>query len=270
MNRLHDIERYIDGKLRSLFSSPAAAGTQRELVEVHRAILDEVSTRIERLPRDRTVFPYALVEVSVQVPEPARRRAYEVVFLEGGALEREIRTRLEEEGAELPANFAVAVHLADDLTEPYAITYKAAPPPAEPAPTVRVSTAPVPIRLTITHGAPDADGEKRLRARRINLGRLAEVFDAGQRLVRRNEVSFADASTPPNSTVSRSHAHLEFDPGSGRYRIFDDRSAYGTTVSRSGQIISVPRGAGRGVALEPGDEILLGQARVRFEIDDAG
>jgi hypothetical protein len=66
--------------------------------------------------------------------------------------------------------------------------------------------------------------------------------------------------------VSRSHAHIAWDAETGRHRIFDDRSAYGTTVARGGHIIPVPKGGSKGVALESGDEILLGQARVLFEL----
>jgi hypothetical protein len=265
MNPLRNIERAIDEKLRGLFRSPGSEGQQKELVEVHRGVLDEVASKIERLPRSRTVFPYSHVVVRVLVPAPERRRAYEVVFLEGEALAREIRARLEDEGAELTPGLRVDVALADELpvefrTRGFDVSY-AIRPAEQPRP-----SAPRGVKLTITNGAAAGETVVTSSRNRINLGRLADVLDAQQRPVRRNDVAFADAEGPPNSTVSRSHAHIAWDAETGRHRLFDDRSAYGTTVGRGGHIIPVPKGTGKGVALESGDEILLGQARVLFEL----
>ena len=116
-----------------------------------------------------------------------------------------------------------------------------------------------------TDGKADRD-EYEFRKKRINLGRLADVPDAQQRLTRRNDVAFTDSPDGPNSTVSRAHAHLELDHATGHYRLFDDRSAMGTTVLREGDFLQVPRGSSKGVQLQSGDEIVLGQARLRFVI----
>ena len=121
------------------------------------------------------------------------------------------------------------------------------------------------VWLHITNGRADRD-EYSFRKARITLGRLADVVDAQQRLIRRNDVAFVESSEGPNPTVSRSHAHLEWDAADGAFRLFDDRSAQGTTVLRDGGIINVPRGLSKGVQLKPGDEIVLGRARVRFEL----
>jgi pSer/pThr/pTyr-binding forkhead associated (FHA) protein len=92
-----------------------------------------------------------------------------------------------------------------------------------------------------------------------------EVIDAAGRLTRKNDVAFRDDAQAPNPSVSRAHAHIEFDPEKGAFRLFDDRSAHGTTVLRDGSVIPVPQGPSKGVALRQGDEIVLGQARLRFE-----
>jgi hypothetical protein len=84
--------------------------------------------------------------------------------------------------------------------------------------------------------------------------------------VRRNDVAFKDSTNNPNATVSRTHAHIEFDKTTGEFRIFDDHSALGTTVLREGEFVNVPKGASKGAALRSGDEIVLGQARLAFEI----
>jgi hypothetical protein len=125
--------------------------------------------------------------------------------------------------------------------------------------------------------APDFElvimnGEKagtmfRSNASRINLGRLNEVLDKNRRLARRNELSFTE-SDPIYSTVSRVHAHLAYDARANVFRIYDDRSRFGTTVARSGKTISVTAG-GRGVTLASGDEVHLGRACVRFILGEA-
>lgn len=99
---------------------------------------------------------------------------------------------------------------------------------------------------------------------RINMGRMAEVRDQQGRVVRRNDMVFGEEGEI-NASVSRLHAHVEFDLESDEYRLFDDNSAEGTVVFRDGRRIVVPQGNRRGVSLASGDEIYLGRARLRFE-----
>jgi pSer/pThr/pTyr-binding forkhead associated (FHA) protein len=99
---------------------------------------------------------------------------------------------------------------------------------------------------------------------RVNLGRCAEVRDTLSRLVRANHVAFVDVGTS-NPSVSRRHAHIEFVEESRHYRIRDDRSAHGTSLVRNGRTVAVPAGS-RGIRLESGDEIVLGEARARVQI----
>jgi hypothetical protein len=103
-----------------------------------------------------------------------------------------------------------------------------------------------------------------LRQRRINMGRLSEVRSREQRVIRRNDVAFSDSKEPPTSTVSRAHAHIEYDAAASCFRLFDDGSRFGTTVVREGVVMRVPAGAGRGLKLVSGDEIHLGSARLVF------
>jgi predicted component of type VI protein secretion system len=100
---------------------------------------------------------------------------------------------------------------------------------------------------------------------RINIGRCADVRDSRNRLIRTNHVAFTDADRTTNDTVSRRHAHIDYTDGSADYRIFDDRSAHGTSVLRDGMTIEVPSGS-RGIRLQSGDEIVLGEARIRVKI----
>jgi hypothetical protein len=104
-----------------------------------------------------------------------------------------------------------------------------------------------------------------LTGERTNIGRIAEVLDKERRVVRRNQVVFAESGDPANETVSRAQAHIT-RASTGEYRLFDDRSSHGTRIFREGQTIALPSGSPRGVKLVPGDEIYFGQACVRFEV----
>lgn len=263
MSRLHDFERLIDEKLRTLFRGPAAQSTKREMVEVHRAILDDVASRVESLPRGRRTFSYPHVVVTILLPSPERRRAYEVAFAEGDSLAHDIRSLLEQDGVELPERLRVDIELVNELPDGvdergFDVSYRAEGP-APPA-------AAIPsVRLTVVSGKAGRD-EYQFQKARINLGRLTDVLDAQQRPIRRNDVAFEESSRGPNPSVSRSHAHIEFDAAAGLFRLFDDRSAQGTSVFREGTVVSVPKGPSKGVALHTGDEITLGQARLRFDV----
>jgi len=65
--------------------------------------------------------------------------------------------------------------------------------------------------------------------------------------------------------VSRQHAHIEYVDAGRHYRLRDDRSAHGTSIVRNGRTVLVPAGS-RGIRLESGDEIVLGEARARVGI----
>jgi FHA domain len=261
MSGLHDLERRIDEKLRGMLRS-SSPDQKRELLEVHRALLDDVTAHVDRLPRGKLAFPYTQLEVQILLPDPALRRSYEVVFVEAEALARDIRLRLEDQRAELPARLAIKVELVDKLALDVAargfdVHYGSIP-------TRRPVEDVAEVRLTVITGSAEQQ-ELCLKKKRINLGRLVEVIDAEGRLTRKNDVAFRDDAPPPNPSVSRAHAHLEFDPEKGVFRLFDDRSAHGTTVIRDGSVIPVPQGQSKGIPLQHGDEIALGQARLRFE-----
>lgn len=261
MSRVQKLEHRIDQKLRQMLrsSSPDQA---LEPIELYRAILDEVTSRIDAMPRGRRIFAYSRVSVRVLLPNPERRRSYELVFTEADPLTRDIKARFEENRVEYPTSFKVETELTDhlplDVSERgFEVAYSN-PPAAAP----RSDT--IPIRLTILVGNAEKD-KYELAKRRINIGRLAEVLDSDMRTVRRNDIALKDDSSVENSTVSRAHAHLEYDPDANRFRLFDDGSARGTTVMREGSLIPVPRGKSKGVLLQPDDEICLALVRIRFE-----
>jgi len=140
-----------------------------------------------------------------------------------------------------------------------------APVPAHaPAPAPAHAPAPASIELTVLNGATDRRRFS-FTTDRIDIGRGAEVVDSRQRLLRRNQIAFAEDGSDVNQTVSRRHAHLLYRESSREYRIYDDNSSRGTHIIRKGTTIPVPPGT-RGVALRSDDEVVLGQARLRVRL----
>jgi pSer/pThr/pTyr-binding forkhead associated (FHA) protein len=76
-------------------------------------------------------------------------------------------------------------------------------------------------------------------------------------------VAFVEGAGEVNQSVSRRHAHLAYEPTSGGYRLCDDGSGHGTSVVRNGSTVAVPPGS-LGVRLRTGDELVLGEARLRI------
>jgi hypothetical protein len=105
-------------------------------------------------------------------------------------------------------------------------------------------------------------------APRIDVGRGAEVRDHRNRLIRTNHVVFTEGAGDVNQTVSRSHAHIAYQPLTGQFRLHDDGSEHGTEIVRRGRTIAVLRGT-RGVRLQSDDEVVLGEARVRIRFSKA-
>ena len=264
MSRIHGIERRIDELLRGLLRSPSPE-QRRELIEVHRAILEEVASRVVSLPRGKLGFDSSHIRIEI-FAEPEQRPSYERVFLKGAALEHQIRSSFQEMGVEHPDRLKVEVELVGDLPSEarargFDISYSnhsAAPTAAQPRE----------IRLTVLVGAAE-QSEYRFQRQRVNIGRLPEVLDAQLRPIRRNDVALKDGAAGVNATVSRTHAHLEWDSEAARFRLFDDGSAHGTTLLREGSLIPVPKGASKGVLLHTQDQIIVGQAHIRFESIDA-
>jgi pSer/pThr/pTyr-binding forkhead associated (FHA) protein len=109
-----------------------------------------------------------------------------------------------------------------------------------------------------------------LNKERTNIGRTVEVYRA-QGPSRRNDLAFTEENEI-NCTVSREHAHILYFRKTGEYRLYNDRwhrqaknaaGNCGLWIIRDGLSREVRRDA-RGVKLEPGDEIQLGRAIVKF------
>jgi FHA domain len=262
MSLLRRIEKSLDHRLRSIFSGGREEPGAREAIELYRDALDQIARRASVGKRGDRMFPFNLVTIELHAADAERKAVLETLF-DPGQLGDDIRSTLDEERITPPADLTVAIRYPEEAAAEMRILCER----TEKAPAVADSPPPpaiVPARLLTITGVSSAP-ELALDGPRINLGREEEVVDALGRAIRRNELSFPEPAHEANSSVSRSHAHISFDAASGQWRIFDDGSSLGTSLFREGRRIDVPPHASRGVALHFGDEIYLGQVRLRFE-----
>jgi hypothetical protein len=247
MNLFRDLERVIDEKLRGLFPVQ-----KRELIEIQRAILDEIADRAQSLPRARRVLAANQITVTVPAPEEDRRTAFRLVFVEGDALEHDLKAHLRRESIEFPANLKVSIDLIDEPVPDFSekgfhvvLANRETADKTEPAANT--------VSFTLPNGSTIE-----VNKARIHIGRTPEVMDDRRRLVRRNDLAIDE------QTVSRAHAHIEFDRSAGTFRLFDDGSSYGTSVVHDGRLVEVAKAGARGQTLRDGDEIYIGQTKVTF------
>jgi hypothetical protein len=265
MSLFSEIERTIERGFRHWTERVFGAAESDELLLVHRGILEDIVGRVQVMSRGRRIFPYASLVVTLASPVAERRALFEAAFASEGRLAKDVREALAAAGCELPAGFNVEVKTVETAAAVFEIEYLAKPAPAAatPAPVNPAGSAAAPAaRLVVVKGKA-AQPEYKLGGRRINIGRLPELTDSEQRVLRRNDVVFDEGGDEANATVSRRHAHIRLD--AGEYRLCDDGSEFGTRVFREGRPIEVPAGNRRGERLRPGDEIYLGRACVRFE-----
>jgi hypothetical protein len=242
--------------------------TARQPIEVLHAVVDFIEQQVQPGGRGRRVFPFNRVLVHLATPSRAERARFAALVEEPPSLRQRVVERLQTAGCDardLDVRVAYAAKAKPGWTTPdfdvelERVEKPAAPPPMPaPASAARLElgvVAGVATRRTYT-----------FTGGRIDIGRRTEVVDQRQRLVRTNHVAFAEDGSDVNKTVSRKHAHIVFTPASGEYRLRDDGSAHGTAVVRNGHTIPVPQGS-RGARLQSGDEIVLGQAKLKVKIE---
>jgi hypothetical protein len=257
MSLFSEIEKTIERGFRHWTERVFGPAQSDELLLVHHAILEEIEGKVQVVARGRRIFPFARLAVTLISPDPARRELLQAAFGQEDRLENDIRGSLEGAGCALPRGFSVEVKTAEAGPGAFQIDYHTDPAPV-PEPPKPAATA----RLVVVKGKAQA-AEYPLTAPRVNIGRLAELTDTEQRVLRRNDVVFEEGGDEANSTVSRIHAHIRLE--AGEYRITDDESEFGTRIFRDGRAIQVPAGSRRGERLRSGDEIFLGRACLRFE-----
>ena len=268
MNILRKARKLESGIARTLDRAAQrwAKSGPREPLEILHGIVDTIEDRVEPAGRGTHVFPFNRIKVSVVAGSREARARLQAVLDGDPKLHDRIAARLRDAGCE-PSG----VHVTR--------TFVARPETHWPAPEFHIefdriasgqlrapepATAPA-LKITILDGSAEKPVYT-FTLSRVNLGRNAEVRDSRHRLIRTNHVAFTEGDGTTNHTVSRRHAHIEYSEGLRQYRIADDRSAHGTSILRKGKMFEIPPGS-RGIRLESGDEIVLGEARARVRID---
>jgi hypothetical protein len=258
---------YLERWGRTIFEKPFAPAQDElpaEVAEIRLAILDEIRGK-SYIAGGKKVFPYNLLRIRLLGVDTTRAAMFAGRFFQQ-YFEHEVRQCLRRDDCLFP----------DDLRAEVSVTGQL-PKPEEDWLTVQAETVDRPpaarrlAKLVVLAGKA-TEPELTLSKARTNLGRTPEVYRS-EGLFRRNDLSFA-ADTETNRTVSREHAHILFDRSTSVYRLFNDRwyqreeeanGNCGTWIVREGMSHEVHRG-GRGMKLQPGDEIHLGKAVLRFQM----
>ena len=254
--RISDDQATTLRKVKSLLDGPL--GPDARPLEVRSAVVDAIEDQVESLGVGRRAFPYRQIVVRLLIAGTAHKAPLERVFAD---LEGKVRERLREVRCEVAPGLVCRVAFVKQA--PCGLGARPAVfnrlRPAWRRGSGRDSPAIPHIRLTVLKGTATKKAYAFTEST-ILLGRTPEVSDIQGR-IRRNHVAFDDE----NSTVSRAHAKLTFDKVRREFRLLDNGSARGTRIVRRGTTIPVLRDP-RGVRVESGDEIQLGDARVRVVI----
>ena len=259
MKSLEELDRFIAEIVRRWAGRISGGPQQPQLLEIRREILNDIAGRVEPRGDGQYVFPFNHIEVCLRASGSDLRVLYESAFVEGDLLERDIRELLTDAGAAVK-DLTVTIRIQDAAAtemQPFEIEYLL----KKRAPQLKAVGTRPPARLIVLRGQSDVQTFQ-IERDRVNIGRMKEIVSDSGSLRRRNDVAFAEEET----TVSREHANIVWEPASGRFRLNDVSSQRGTSIFRDGRRIDAPSG-GRGVHLQPGDEIHLGNARLRFEIE---
>jgi hypothetical protein len=255
MKTLQGLDRWIGKSLERWSAQITGGATQpKEALEIRREILNEVRDRIEPSGNGVYVFPYQEISVHLRAADSAQGDAFSAAFIDEDALQSQIRELLTEAGCKGEVSVAVDVQQAEG--EPYRLEYRRI---AKRSESVAAAKRPA-AWIHVLRGKTDK-AEYFFAKDTVYLGRLKEVSSRDGGLRRRNDVAFSD----DESTVSREHAHIEYE--TGKFRLFHDSGERGTKLIRDGRVFPVPAG-GRGAQLRSGDEIHLGEAQLRFEVSE--
>ena len=254
MKSLEQLDRWIGGVVKRWSHKVSGGAPAKEILEIRRDILNDVKDKIQPKGGGEYLFPYNEISVHLAIADPARRELTQAAFAEDHSMEQDVRDLLNEAGCPMPSGCALHLEITPG-EDSFHIDYRRKKAAAKQAP------ARPEAKLRVVRGdaeTPEID----IRTDRVNLGRMKEVVGERGGLRRRNDLAFAETET----TVSREHAYIRFDADTGRFRLYDYMSQRETSIFRDGRRIDVPRASTRGVQLQSGDEIHLGDARVRFEI----
>lgn len=264
--------RTIESTIARQFDSAAkrlARPGAREPLEIVHAILDAVDRQFQRTSRGERVFPFNRIRVSVLAESRDARGRLETVLAGDYGLRRRIADKLRSAGCD-DSDIAVAINYVGRAQKNWGdpefhVTFATVEVPALES--LGPPSCPPRLEITVVRGVTDKRTYS-LAADRIDIGRCVEVNDNQGRLIRTNNIAFVEGALDANQSVSRQHAHITYQSTSREFRLYDDGSVHGTHIVRGGTTVTVLRGS-RGVRLKSGDEIVVGDARIRIRINAA-
>jgi hypothetical protein len=265
LRKARDLESRLAGTFDRTVGDLARSGA-REPLEIVHAIVEASLAEVQSSGRGRRVFPFNTIALIILAPSRDARARFDAVFSDHPPLRDRIVAQLASNGC-LVEDLEVSIKYDSQPRKQWRhpefhIEFARLSKPAPKAPVV-APTLPR-VELAVVNGVAERRSYVLPAKTRIDIGRCAEVRDSRHRLIRTNHVAFVEGSGTVNQTVSRRHAHISHETPSNSFRVHDDGSEHGTSVMRQGRSFAVPRGT-RGVRLESGDEIILGEARVRVK-----
>jgi pSer/pThr/pTyr-binding forkhead associated (FHA) protein len=250
-------------RLRQVLDPPLTADAQP--LEIREGIVDAIEQRAVPSGGGQRVLAHNQISVTVLAPTHDDRLALQAVL---GDLQNAVVSRLREIRCQIPAGFAVVVHYTRRARPGWApeqrlvVEYSS----RDAAMTPGMSRLEPPnLRVTILRGRA-TQVKYTLTESHVRIGRTALPVDSGGR-PRKNHIAFVEDGDEDSNSVGRAHASIRFEPARGEYRVFDDGSRNGTRVVRSGTTLEILRRDPTGVTLLSGDEIQLGTAAIRVEIE---
>jgi hypothetical protein len=237
-----------------------------EPLEIAHAVVEQVEGQIQPGGRGARVFPFTHVIVLVAAATRDARARFEAVFNSAPTLQERVAERLAAAGCRgaMPAVIVTYVPRPHKTWSEQAFHIRFSREPDAASPEAAADSDAPRIELTVIKGSAERRSYS-FEARRIDIGRCRDVRDTRHHLIRANDIAFVEGADPANQSVSRQHAHIAYDSRTSAFRIYDDGSSHGTVVVRGGKTFPVPRGT-RGLRLQAGDELALGDARLRVRI----
>jgi hypothetical protein len=262
-NRLDGAFRRTVQRVQLWFDPPL--DEQARPLEVREAIIEDIEQRVESAGAGRRVLPYNRVTVTALAADKPSRARLQAALV---GLQESVAARLREIRCAIPAGFVVETRYLTRAPAAWAPQQRLAfeyerrdaPGVSTPAP-----EEPARLRITVARGQATHASYTFAEAH-IRIGRSAQPID-GRGRPRTNHVVFLEDGDDHSRTVGRAHASIQYDIRRREYRVFDDGSHNGTRVMRDGALVDVKPHDPVGVTLRSGDEIHVGTAALRVQIE---
>jgi hypothetical protein len=235
-----------------------------EPLVIMRAVCAELSGEIISLGEEKRIFPYDHVVIQLYASDERQRLIYEASFTEDRQLESSIRDHLRQEGCRSLDRLHVEVNIVNEHPvawgkRKFNLIYSRSGEHKDSDEII------LPLaRLKILSGQAKTK-TYRIRKAQIYIGRMEVVIDKHGFPMRHNDVVFLDTNDELNSTVSRTHACLEYDERTRGFLLRDTNSRHGTRIERDNQMIEV--NGPQPVRLNDSDKLYFGRACVQFSIE---